>query len=437
MRDSVKNTDHLSNEMVKNIGEEAFSKAFNNHGAVMYVVDLATFYIVDANKAALKFYGYDYTQMLTKKLTELNPTPESEIRQEIKKATDEGRSYYIFKHQLSNGELRVVEIYANPITIREKDYSFSIVHDITERLKAEEEVKESERRYKNLFENAPDGVTVIDSKGVIVDCNTVDQTLMGLSQTEMIGKHISSYLSDDSKKSFPTRLLSLGETGTMEYESTITNKNGDVIPVWRKATAIYDNKGDFSGAIIHTRDITDRKKMESELKYLAEFDYLTQIPNRQLFSENLKYAIAQAKRHNNLFALLFIDLDDFKLINDSYGHEAGDLLLKSIAARIQQQIRESDCVGRIGGDEFLVLLSQIEDVDKAVIIAEKICELVKQPFIISGYPTLKVSCSIGVSIYPDHGSSDIQLMKLADDAMYHAKESGRNKVYLNKAVVKK
>lgn len=423
MSDKNKNKDDLSDktfadEHQRLIGEEAFHNAFTSHGAVMYIVDLASFCIVDANEAALKFYGYDRPTMLTKKIPDLNVMPEPEIRAEISNAVVEGRSYYIFKHQLSSGELRDVEIYANPITIRGKDYSFSILHDITERLQAEKKVKESEERYRRLFENAPDGITAIDSRGYIVDCNTVDQSLLGLSHEEMVGKHITTYLSEDSKSLFSGRFLSLGKTGLIEVESTIINKQGDEIPVWRKSTAIYDNKGEFSGAIIHTRDITERKKMESKLKHLAEFDNLTQTPNRKLFSERLKYAIAQAKRHNNRIALLFIDLDEFKQINDNYGHNAGDLLLTAVAARIQQQIRESDCIGRVGGDEFLALLSNIEEVDKAMDLAETICAAVKQPFDIPGFPDLKISTSIGVAIYPDHGSNDMQIIKLADNAMY-------------------
>ncbi len=252
------------------VGIDAFQKAFKGHGAVMYVVDLSSFSIVAANEAALKFYGYDQATMLTKRIPDLNVTSEQEIRAEIEKAVDEGRSYYIYKHRLSSGELRDVEIYANPISIRGKDYSFSIVHDITDRRRAEEAVKESEEKYRGLFENAPDGVTVIDSKGYIVDCNTIDQTLIGLNQEEMIGKHITTYLSDESKPLFSKRFLSLRETGMIEVESTLINNRGDMIPVWRKATAMYDNRGDFSGAIVHTRDISERKKIEEEREILLK-----------------------------------------------------------------------------------------------------------------------------------------------------------------------
>ena len=187
------------------VGVETFQKAYQGHGAVMYVVDLASFFIVDANDAALRFYGYDYTTMLTKKISDLNMHPESEIRAEIHKAVSEGRSYYIFKHRLSCGKVRDVEIYANPITLQGKDYSFSIVHDITDRLRAEEAVKESEEKYRSLFENAPDGVTALDSDGYIVDCNTVDQTLIGLNRQQMVGRHITTYLPDEDKKLFSTR----------------------------------------------------------------------------------------------------------------------------------------------------------------------------------------------------------------------------------------
>lgn len=418
----------LSDNLFAEIGEVAFLNAFKDHGAVMYVVDLASFAIIDANAAALKFYGYDRPTMLTKRVPDLNVTPEPEIRSEISKAVSEGRSYYIFKHQLASGELRDVEIYANPITINGKDYSFSIVHDITERLQAEKAVKESEKKYRNLFENAPDGVTAIDSNGYVVDCNAIDQGLIGRNQEEIIGKHISKFLSDESKSQFLNRFSSLGQTGVTEFESTVVNKHGEVIPIWRKATAVYDNQGEFSGAIIHTREIAERKKMELKLKHLAEFDYLTQIPNRQLFSEHLKYAIVQAKRNNSCLALLFIDLDKFKEINDSYGHEVGDLLLKAVATRIKKQIRESDSIGRIGGDEFLVLLSNIENGDNAMKLAEQICSAIEQPFNLPNYPSLNISSSIGIALYPDHALNDKQLIKLADDAMYKVKAKGRNAV---------
>jgi len=433
MKDQSQTNEHHSNTLSSDgdqppVGEKAFrkafEKAFKHHGAVMYVVDIASFSIVEANEAALKFYGYDHATMLTKRIPDLNVTPEPEIRAEIKKAVAEGRSYYIFKHQLSSGELRDVEIYANPISIRGKDYSFSIVHDITERLLAEAAVKESEEKYRSLFENAPDGVTVVDSRGYIVDSNTIDQTLIGLSQEDMIGKHITQYLSEESKRLFFKRVSSLMESGMIEVESTIINKRGETIPVWRKATAIYDKAGNYHGAIVHTRDITKRKIMENELKRLAEFDHLTQVPNRQLFSEHLKYAIAQAKRHNNRLALLFIDLDEFKQINDNHSHSAGDLLLKEVAKRIPQQIRETDSIGRIGGDEFLVLLSNIESIENAMRIAEKIYSVIDQPFDIPGYPSLNISSSIGVAVYPDHASDDGRLMMLADDAMYKVKVGG-------------
>jgi len=433
MKERDQNCDHHSGKSVMDmnlslVGEEGFIKTFKSHGAVMYVVDLNSFAIIDANDAALKFYGYDRKTMLTKKIPDINVTPEIDIRKEIQTAIAEGRSYYAFKHQLSCGELRDVEIYANPITIQGKDYSFSIVHDITERLLAEASVRDNEKKYRNLFENAPDGVTAIDSNGYVVDCNTIDQQLIGLNQDEIVGKHISIFLSDESKLLFLEVFYSLGKTGVIELESTVMNKDGNIIPVWRKATAVYDNKGDFSGAIIHTRDITEYKKMESKLKHLAEFDYLTQIPNRQLFNENLKYAIAQAKRQKNSVALLFIDLDEFKKINDNYGHDIGDLLLKAFATRVKKHIRESDCIGRIGGDEFLVLLSNIENVDNAMELAKQICFIVEQPFDIPNYPGLKISSSIGVALYPDHASTHTQLMKLADNAMYKVKESGRNAV---------
>jgi len=273
-------------------------------------------------------------------------------------------------------------------------------------------------------------VTVIDIEGFIVDCNSTDQELIGRYLQEVLGKHLTTYLSEESKQLFSTSFSTLQDKGSIEIESMVINKRGERIPVWRKASAIYGKTGDFCGAIIHTRDITERKRMENELKHLAEFDFLTQVPNRQLFSNLLRFAIAQAQRHNTRLGLLFIDLDRFKHINDNYGHHAGDLLLTAVAKRIEQQIRESDSIGRIGGDEFLVLLSIIEDVDDAKNIAEKIGSVLRLPFDIQDYSGLTISASIGVVIYPDHGSNVEQLMKLADGAMYLVKEGGRNAVHM-------
>ncbi|MDH2915487.1 MAG: GGDEF domain-containing protein, partial [Gallionella sp.] len=172
-------------------------------------------------------------------------------------------------------------------------------------------------------------------------------------------------------------------------------------------------------------DITDRKTMEEQVQYLAYHDPLTDLPNRMLFTDRLRQALASDKRDKASLALMFIDLDKFKPVNDELGHNVGDLLLKAVAQRMRDCLRESDTVGRIGGDEFVVLLPTIRTAQDALEVAEKIRASLNQPFELAGH-SLNISSSTGIAIYPEHGRDEKLLMKNADIAMYHAKSAGRN-----------
>ncbi len=170
-------------------------------------------------------------------------------------------------------------------------------------------------------------------------------------------------------------------------------------------------------------------EMTEELRHMAQHDPLTGLPNRALFSDRLQQQLAHAKRHDRRFAIIFLDLDNFKPINDNYGHAVGDRLLQQVAKRLQEALRASDTVGRIGGDEFVILTAELAGAELALALAEKVREAVRQPYMVETRE-LSVSCSIGVAIYPDHGTDEITLSKLADEAMYHAKEDGRDSVRL-------
>uniref|UniRef100_Q478M9 GGDEF protein n=1 Tax=Dechloromonas aromatica (strain RCB) TaxID=159087 RepID=Q478M9_DECAR len=168
-------------------------------------------------------------------------------------------------------------------------------------------------------------------------------------------------------------------------------------------------------------------EMTEELRHMAQHDPLTGLPNRALFSDRLHKELARAKRHDGQFALVFLDLDHFKPINDNYGHAIGDLVLQQVALRLKDTVRESDTVGRIGGDEFVVLVPELAESDAALSLAEKIRQVIRQPFALDGRQ-LDISCSLGVAIYPDDGIDEISLTKRADEAMYRAKDDGRDSV---------
>jgi len=169
-------------------------------------------------------------------------------------------------------------------------------------------------------------------------------------------------------------------------------------------------------------------EMTIELRHMAQHDHLTGLPNRALFSDRVHQTLAHARRHGGYVAMIFIDLDKFKPINDNYGHAIGDLLLQQVATRLRDVTRDSDTVGRIGGDEFVVLMGDLPEIDIALKLAEKIRQLIAQPFMLKTHE-LTISCSIGVAFYPDDGTDEDSLIKSADDAMYRAKDGGRNSVY--------
>lgn len=179
-------------------------------------------------------------------------------------------------------------------------------------------------------------------------------------------------------------------------------------------------------------DIDARKLAEARIQHLARHDALTDLPNRGLFSDRLQQELVRARRNDARFALLFLDLDQFKPINDNFGHAVGDRLLQLVARRLQETIRESDTVGRIGGDEFVVLVSELKESGDALGLAEKILNALCRPFVIEGR-VVAISCSLGVAVYPDDGEDEITLTKSADDAMYRAKELGRNNVQMGRA----
>ena len=176
----------------------------------------------------------------------------------------------------------------------------------------------------------------------------------------------------------------------------------------------------------------ERKKSATRLQYLAQHDQLTSLPNRGLFHDRLRTALARARRDGHRLAVLYLDLDQFKAVNDHHGHGVGDLLLREVAARIDQCLRESDTAGRVGGDEFVVLLNDVGQADHAVAVATKICAALRQPFELAGCH-LQVSASIGIALYPDHGEDDKQLLRHADDAMYQAKRQGGDRPLMSGA----
>jgi len=276
-----------------------------------------------------------------------------------------------------------------------------------------------------IFDNSGEGITISDAEMKILSINKSFETLMGYAEDEIVGQKSTILKSNHHDDDFYKLMKhEINHQGHWEGEVKNRRKNGEIIPDWMKVSVVHDSSGKVTYYITTYSDISIHSSAKQKLYYLAHYDALTELPNRVLFTENLNHEIRNASRNHNKIALFFLDLDRFKIINDTLGHAAGDDLLQEVSRRLQGCIRENDMLSRQGGDEFTCLLS-MEDPLNAAIVAKKMLKEMVKPMQIQGNEIF-ISSSIGISIYPDDAVKIDDLMKYADTAMYHAKETGRN-----------
>jgi diguanylate cyclase (GGDEF)-like protein/PAS domain S-box-containing protein len=284
-----------------------------------------------------------------------------------------------------------------------------------------------ESKYRVLFEDSADANWLMDEKGFL-DCNSAALQMFGYSaRTEMT--HPSD-ISPPNQPDGTSSRVAAGQkiaaallNGKERFEWLHQRKDGNVFPAEVCLTALTLNGKPT--LLANVRDITERKVAQERVQYLAYYDDLTGLPNRTLLQDRLTKALAAARRQEHKVAVLFLDIDRFKDINDQLGHSVGDLLLQSVATRLKTWAREQDTVARLGGDEFLISLANVKDAPDAAIAAERLMDAMTAEFVFQGH-SLNVSCSIGIGIFPEHGSDCETLIKNADAALYRAKESGRN-----------
>ena len=289
--------------------------------------------------------------------------------------------------------------------------------------------RESERRLRQsatVFENTTEGVMITDVNSIIINVNDAFSNITGRERSEVIGKRASSLKSGRHKKDFYDKMWeSISTTGTWQGEIWNRRKNGEVYPQWLNISSVRNKLGKVESYISVFSDITVLKETEEKLDFLAYHDHLTELPNRTLLKARLEHTMNAASRNKTLTAVMFMDIDNFKNINDSYGHTLGDELLIAVAKRINSIMKEDDTLARSGGDEFIVAMDHFETPNQIVHMVQRIMNLFEKSFMVDE-KEFWITVSIGISISPDDGNTTEVLIKNADAALYEAKGDGKN-----------
>lgn len=312
------------------------------------------------------------------------------------------------------------------------EHIIAVIQDITQRKRMEEAVRQAEEHFRLLVEGTEDYAIIrLDRYGNVASWNPGAEKILGYQEKEIIGQHFSRfYTFEDSMNGEPQRKLSRAiREGRAENDRWHLRKDGSRFWGNGVINALYDDDGNVQGFVKIMRDITERKMAEDRTQYLANHDSLTGLPNRAHFSDRLHAALAYAQREQAGMALLMLDLDRFKSINDTLGHDMGDLLLKEVATRLLACVRETDTVARLGGDEFVVIQTGVTSEADACALAQKIVSELARPYFLNGQD-VKSGTSIGVTVYPRDAEDVSQLLKNADLALYRAKDHGRHNYQL-------
>jgi len=299
-------------------------------------------------------------------------------------------------------------------------------------------LEQSERLHRYLIDQSPDLIYTLDQAGRFSFVNERFDRLLGFVRDELIGTHYSEivYREDVKRAEYAFNERRTGQRASSNVELRVKRKGGDGSPctIVLSAVGLYARRalpGEGNSGFVGTygvgRDISDRKRAEEIVSYHAYYDVLTGLPNRALFRDRLRQAIAQARRRRSHLAVMFIDLDRFKLVNDTYGHVRGDLFLQQVAGRLRRQLRSSDTLSRLGGDEFTVLVPDLRSQEDAALKAQQFLDALRRPFVVEG-EELSATASIGLAVFPEHGASEDELIRNADLAMYQVKRRGKDSV---------
>ncbi len=326
-----------------------------------------------------------------------------------------------FRLKRSDDALRVVRLqgHADAVVPGKIPRILGTLLDITEMRLVEDNI----RMLKEAVDCLPIGITLSDLTGKIIYSNPAEAEIHGYTPEELVGKDIGQFAPQGQRNPFPAELLN--QSGVLKRESINAKKSGEEFPVQLTSIAVRNTDGRCLGIVTTCEDITGRKEAEKKIHRLAYYDPLTGLPNRGMFQDRLRQALALAHREDHKVCIVFLDLDNFKDVNDTYGHDFGDKILREVADRLAGSMRESDTLARLGGDEFVVILTSVVCLESTAAAVQRLLSVFSLPFDIDSRKIYS-SASIGIALYPDDGRDTESLLKCADTAMYHAKNEGRS-----------
>ncbi|HHJ80031.1 MAG TPA: sensor domain-containing diguanylate cyclase, partial [Candidatus Tenderia electrophaga] len=383
--------------------------------------------ILNANLEAQSLFGYSADELVGMKLEQMMPErfrqPHSTY---VNKAFEVARPQSMNKRSdllalTKSGKEISIEINLSYTSQDGETQSIAAIRDVSMRKQAEGHM----RLARKVLDDASEGILITDKDACIVDMNAAFCQLSGYGRDELLGQSPSILSSGRHDRDFYQQMwLQLAKLGYWKGEIWDRRKGGELIPSLVSISAVVDEADEVSNYVAVYSDITDLKEKEQQLEQLAHFDGLTGLANRMLFHDRLRAAMHRSNRRKKCCAVMYIDLDGFKLVNDRLGHAAGDNVLVQVSAQIRDSIREDDTAARLGGDEFAIIFNELADRDDVDMLAERV--LKKLTFEVnSDAETLFISASIGVAIYPDHGDSIEGLLQCADQAMYDCKRHGK------------